>query len=234
MATIKQLTLGFAISSSLVAAAYLTTSLISPEQAQTAIIDAPTPLLVKTHRLTQTAGYEVEETYSGQLKARRSSELGFEQGGLLKQMWVDEGEQVQEGQLLAQLDSRRLIAQRAVIKAKINSSKAGLQEAKAESSLAMATVDRQKRLAQSGRISKQALEESQANAKRSQAKLAAARAQLKQAGAELEALEVSITLTQINAPYSGKIAQRHLDEGAAVAPGQVVLSLMETSQLKLI
>ncbi len=50
--------------------------------------------------------YEQRTAYSGELQSRRRSMLGFELGGRVQALLVDEGELVREGQPLARLDPR--------------------------------------------------------------------------------------------------------------------------------
>ncbi|NEP57400.1 MAG: efflux RND transporter periplasmic adaptor subunit [Symploca sp. SIO2G7] len=57
--------------------------------------------------------YSVSRVYTGEVAARRTSELGFEQRGKLVEITVDRGNFVKKGQPLAQLDTSRLEVERA-------------------------------------------------------------------------------------------------------------------------
>ena len=50
--------------------------------------------------------------------------------------------------------------------------------------------------------------------------------------AQLDALEVDLDKSSLKAPFNGRIAKRHLDEGTTVAAGDAVLSLLETATLE--
>lgn len=69
-------------------------------------------LPVETLIVQAVEGYEVSRSYSGELVAKRSSELSFELGGKVIEILVDEGDTVSAGQPLARLDTRSLQAQR--------------------------------------------------------------------------------------------------------------------------
>jgi len=72
---------------------------------------------VKTVTIQPESGYEVTRSYTGEITARRSSELGLERGGELTQVLVEEGDRVTQGQPLARLDTRNLQAQRKQLEA---------------------------------------------------------------------------------------------------------------------
>ncbi|MEM9907551.1 MAG: efflux RND transporter periplasmic adaptor subunit [Cyanobacteria bacterium P01_D01_bin.44] len=84
-------------------------------------------LPVETIALEPVSSYQVPRIYTGEIAALRSSQLGFERGGALVQVWVDEGEPVRAGESLARLDIRNLETQRLQVAA---------QKAQAEAQLA--------------------------------------------------------------------------------------------------
>ena len=55
--------------------------------------------------------YQVSRTYTGEVAAVRTSDLGFFRGGEIERVLVREGDRVTEGQVLAQLDIRNLETQ---------------------------------------------------------------------------------------------------------------------------
>ncbi|MGB3312602.1 MAG: efflux RND transporter periplasmic adaptor subunit [Nodosilinea sp.] len=89
---------------------------------------AAAPLPVKTVELAPVEGYSVERQYTGETVAKRSSALGFEQGGTVVAVLVQEGGTVQAGQPLARLDTRTLDAQRQQIAAQRDQAVATLNE----------------------------------------------------------------------------------------------------------
>lgn len=56
--------------------------------------------------------YQVSRTYTGEIAAIRTSNLGFSRGGEIKEILVGEGDRVIQGQALAKLDIRNLQTQR--------------------------------------------------------------------------------------------------------------------------
>ncbi|HHP7232448.1 MAG TPA: HlyD family secretion protein, partial [Xenococcaceae cyanobacterium] len=70
------------------------------------------PLPVETTQIQLAKTYQTVQSYTGEVVAMRSSEVGFERGGKLVKVLVDEGDRVTTGTILAQLDTSNLAAQR--------------------------------------------------------------------------------------------------------------------------
>lgn len=89
------------------------------------------PIPVETLTIRAESGYEVERTFTGEIAARRSSEVGFERGGKLVEVMVEEGDRVSAGEPLARLDTRNLESQRRQAIAARNRAVAQLSELEA-------------------------------------------------------------------------------------------------------
>jgi multidrug efflux pump subunit AcrA (membrane-fusion protein) len=83
---------------------------------------------VKTLTVEPETGYTVTRRYTGEISARRSSELGLERGGELTAVLVTEGDRVFKGQPLAQLDTRNLQAQQKQLEARREGALAQLEQ----------------------------------------------------------------------------------------------------------
>lgn len=158
--------------------------------------------------------YTRVRTYLGQVEARRTSQLGFEIGGMLKNIHVREGEKVEKRELLASLDTERLEAAK-------REAEAQLQEIEATLKLAQTTLTRTKQAQQLKAVSRQQLDEAQSNLLRQQASLVRVKAQI-------DRIRVDLRKAKLYAPYSGTLASRMSDEGTVVASGQPVLEIVET------
>lgn len=69
-------------------------------------------LPVTTVKIEPVTSYQTTQTYTGEVTALRTSEVGFELAGKLVSLVVDEGDRVKRGQTIAQLDTATLQAQR--------------------------------------------------------------------------------------------------------------------------
>lgn len=72
---------------------------------------------VKTLVVKRVYNYRVERSYTGEVKAARASELGFERGGKLVWLGVQAGDRVRPGAEIARLDTQNLVAQRQLLRA---------------------------------------------------------------------------------------------------------------------
>ena len=96
----------------------------------TAAVPAPgAPLLpVLTVAVEPATTRTRQRVFSGEVRARRSSELGFELGGTIVELLFDEGEHVDAGSPLARLDTRSLQARRDELAAELARNRAVLDE----------------------------------------------------------------------------------------------------------
>jgi multidrug efflux pump subunit AcrA (membrane-fusion protein) len=85
-------------------------------------------LTVKTVKIQSVKSYKTKTTYTGEVKASRSSELGFERAGKLVWVGVDRGDRVKQGQAIARLDSSNLDTQRLQLVAQKEKAVAVLEE----------------------------------------------------------------------------------------------------------
>ncbi|MDJ0553206.1 MAG: HlyD family efflux transporter periplasmic adaptor subunit [Microcoleaceae cyanobacterium MO_207.B10] len=88
----------------------------------------PNILSVKAIPIKLVNSYSVSQSYTGIVEAKRTSELGFEQSGLLTSIYIEEGEKVAKGEAIAQLDTSQTKAQRAVLIAQKERAIATLKE----------------------------------------------------------------------------------------------------------
>ena len=156
-------------------------------------------LPVKTIAVKQVSSYQVPRIYTGEIAAIRNSDLGFERGGELTWVMINEGESVRAGDPLAKLDIRNLETQRLQVEAQKAQAQAQLAElqngARAEDiAIAKAAVrdleqqltlqetqaQRRKYLYERGAIAQEQLDEFAFGADSLQAKLDQARSRLQE------------------------------------------------------
>ena len=182
------------------------------------VTEAPEALSVRVEPFELSDTLILDETFSGLITARRTSQLGFSSGGRVSDIFVDVGDRVAKGKLLARLDTRDL-------QANLAAAEASISEAMANFSLAEATATRQRTLLERGHVAQQRVDEANAQVDAASARIEAARAQA-------DTIRVAIDLAVITAPYAGTITNRLLDEGAVAAPGAPILELVETGELE--
>lgn len=180
--------------------------------------NTPIAISVQVQEVQLVDALTLEEAFSGIVSARRTSQLGFSGGGRVTAIRADVGDEVETGQLLAQLDTRDL-------RASLAAAEANIAEARANYALADNTVGRQRTLFERGHVAQQRVDEAEAQAEASQARIQAAKAQA-------DTLRVAIDLSTIRAPYAGTITSRTADEGAIATPGMPMLEIVEAGKLE--
>lgn len=159
----------------------------------------------------QSAAAETGTLYSGDVKARYESALGFRVGGKIRQRHVDVGAHVKAGDLIAELDPQDLHLQ-------ASSAKAGL--AAAEADLATAKSERARYEALRG---KNFVSETQFDAVDNRLKAATARAT--EARAALNVAQNQAGYSELRADHDGVITAIVAEAGQVVAPGQSIATL---------
>jgi RND family efflux transporter MFP subunit len=164
--------------------------------------------------------------YAGVIEAWDEVNITPDIGGKITKIHVEEGDRVQKGQLLAELDTRAVNLQ-------LEQAKAGLAVAEANYKDAKRNKDRMERLIEENAVSEQQYD---------QVKLAyeAAEAQLQQAKATLNLANHNLEVSLMKAPFSGVIASKNAEEGDVInpmmggfSPNSGVLTLMDFSQVKI-
>lgn len=167
--------------------------------------------------LVQTAYTKQRKVY-GLIESAQQANLAFELAGVISNISVKEGQRVMQGQVLASLDTQRLMAQ----KKELNAS---LTRANAEATLAALSSKRTVELVKQRLEPEQRLDEAKAN-------LNAANALVNEVKARVERLDVEISKSTIIAPFNGQIVAQLLDAGTVVTTGQPVFSLIAELDLE--
>lgn len=159
----------------------------------------------------QTADAINAEVYSGDVRARFESQLGFRVNGKIKTRKLDVGNHVDAGQVIAELDPIDLQLQ-------VGSAGANLAAAKAARDLAQADYNRYQSLLAKHYVS-QTQVDAQANT------LKAAQAQVQQAQAALAVAQNQAEYTSLRADHAGVITALNAEAGQVVTAGQTVATL---------
>ena len=147
---------------------------------------------------------DVEAHAPVDLRPLAQADVGAKTLGYLDAVFVDRGDKVKKGQLLALVRPSDLPDQLAA-------SRGALAQTQANVALARANYERAQQLAPSGVVSQQQLQQAAAALATAEAQEAAARAQT-------GALGVRLGETRIQSPLDGVVAARKLDPGALVGP----------------
>lgn len=143
---------------------------------------------------------------SGRVLAYRTAEVRARVEGILEKRLYREGGEVREGQPLFEIDRRTL-------EANVAAAKAALLKARANAEVAAQIANRYRQLIADQAISKQELDQAEANAKQAEAEVLSAEAALERA-------KIDLSHAHVPAPISGRITRAFVTEGALVGRGE--------------
>ncbi|MEM9862311.1 MAG: efflux RND transporter periplasmic adaptor subunit [Myxococcota bacterium] len=141
----------------------------------------------------------------GRVRARLSSTVAFEVGGVVEDVLVLQGERVDEGQVLARLERRSLRLAQTARAAELRSAQASLADAERRHA-------RFSNLVGSGAAS-------QADLDAALAALEVGRSRVDMARSSLALSREQLRDGSLRAPYAGLIGDRSIEPGQSVAPG---------------
>jgi RND family efflux transporter MFP subunit len=196
-------------------------------------------------------------TLSGAFRPYQQVDVHAKVAGFIRKIYVDVGDHVKAGQVLAILEVPELSAQVAGAKAEIQRyqdairrSESEIQRAESTHAAYHAAYSRLKRASESrpGLIAEQELDDSMAKDKETAAQIESARAalaesqsQLVSARTDLDRLSALEAYSHITAPFAGVVSKRYADTGTLIQAGTSsstqalpVVQLAEWSALRLV
>jgi len=155
------------------------------------------------------------DEYSGDVHARHESILGFRVPGKIVARYVNLGDSVHQGQLLAKLDA-------ADAELNKDAAQAGLTAAQSSYETAQRELARYAALVKTGAVSRSAYE-------RQQDLFTGAEANYRQAQRQYDLRGNQLAYTQLTADHDGVVTSMDAEAGQVVAEGQAVMSLAWSS-----
>ena len=184
---------------------------------------------------------------TGTVRARTAAVMSSKVMAYVRQVSVQIGDRVREGQELVTLDAqdldanvRRAEAAEAEVRSAIPEADNGIAGAKANLDLAQSTFKRMEELASKKSISNQEFDEASARLKSAQASYDMARAKrsqldsrLAQVEQEIRAARITRDYTRIAAPFAGVVTAKSVEPGNLAAPGAPLLTLESEATYRL-
>lgn len=182
---------------------------------------------------------DIEDTVlaSGTIQADKEVSVGAQVSGQIKRLYVDLGDQVKKGQLVAEIDSttqnntlRNAEAQVALLNAQRRAKVALLKQAEL-------ALKRKQDLLKLDAGSKADLEDAEATMATTSADIGALDAQIRQASISVDTARVNLGYTRITAPIDGVVIAVIAEEGRTVnaiqsAPSIIKLAKLDQVQIK--
>lgn len=163
---------------------------------------------------------EVTQTYAadGVIEAVRQATVSSQIAGTVTRFFVDAGDTVKAGQVLAHIDTRETDAQVAISRAQVAQAEAQLSQAKLN-------LDRTQQLLAKNFVSQAALDKAQADTTAAQAAVAAAKAGTTQA-------VTSRSFAELRSPIDGVVGRRLMETGELAQPGSAVVAVHDPRSLR--
>ncbi|MBT1449949.1 efflux RND transporter periplasmic adaptor subunit [Glaciecola sp. XM2] len=164
------------------------------------------------------ANANTQRTLSGVLQSADQSTISFEIPGVIESVDVNLGDKITRGQLLASIDDK-------VFKLAVEQRKGQLSEANARLTEARIDFERKSQLFERNAISKAEVDVAKARFDSLQDQVNIARTQV-------EIAQEDLADTRLIAPFSGSVAQRHVEPSQQVTPSTGVLTIHGSNSLE--
>jgi RND family efflux transporter MFP subunit len=164
----------------------------------------------------------IQLKFPGMVRAAKRADVAFQVGGTLRQLPLDEGQVVKEGQLIGQLDQRDF-------KNSLRNAQGQLEKAKAALASAQSEYDRILRI------------QKQDPGAASESMVVLRRQALDQSRAEIDSVQAAVDTardqlgyTTLRAPFGGVISRRYVDNYQEIRAKESIVSLDDVSSVEIL
>ncbi|WP_118986313.1 macrolide transporter subunit MacA [Photorhabdus sp. CRCIA-P01] len=168
---------------------------------------------------------------TGKLDAVRKVDVGAQVSGQLQNLYVEVGDKVAKGQLLALIDPKPAQNQVKEVEATIKELNADLIDARAQLKLARLTLQRQNNLAKVHAVSLQELDQAKTDVEVKRAKVETLLAQISKNQASLDTAQTNLQYTRITAPMDGIVVNIKTLQGQTVIAAQEAPTILTLADL---
>ncbi len=169
---------------------------------------------------------------TGSLRAISRADVASQENGRVEQVPINEGQRVEQGQVLATLDARRIYAQIHEIEAAKRTTQARIRQLEAERERARQDLERTRRLFGRGAATTEDLEHDRTSFRVAEASVLASQEELTRHESGLELLQIRLEDTTVVAPFDGRVVLRHVEPGEWVRPGDPVVTLVSSGSIE--
>jgi len=176
---------------------------------------------------------DVEDTVTalGTLQPLQFVDVGTQVSGQLRKIHVTYGQDVKQGELLAELDPTLLESRKTATEAQLQNFQAQLIQRQAERALAQQQFARQKELLAANATSQDAFDTAESRIKVATAQMTALQAQIRQSEATLKGDTTNLSYTKIFAPMDGTVVNLIAKQGQTLNANQTAPLIMRIADL---
>jgi HlyD family secretion protein len=154
----------------------------------------------------------------GVVNAVRRVNLSPNVASRIERLYIREGDRVQAGQLVAEMESDQLLAKLNQVRAQLEGAQAQLEGARADAEVARSRRARHESLLASGAISVELMEELRNAERQAQIRVQEAAVRIEEARFQIQQSEADLRNTRVMAPFSGIITRLYAQAGQFVTP----------------
>lgn len=195
------------------------------QNSQPATNDKPSAVVV------QLADIEENVTAQGKLEPKEYVDVGAQVTGQLQKLYVDIGDNISEGQLLAEIDPRVYAARVQADEANIKNLQAQLTGQQANVVFARQQFERNRKLIESKGVSEQDYQNSEFTLKKALATADSLQAQIEQVQSTLNGDRTNLGYTKIYAPMDGTVVSRTARLGQTLNANQTTPMILQLAKL---
>lgn len=171
-------------------------------------------------------------TATGVLQPRTYVDVGAQVSGQLEAIHVQIGDEVEQGELLAEIDPTVYRARVDGTRAQLRNQQAQLKDREAQLTLAQIQLKRQQNLFAEDATTREALQSAEASLRSAEAQIEALSAQIEQTESTLRAEEANLEYAKIYAPMDGTVVTIDARQGQTLNASQQTPLLMRIADLE--
>jgi RND family efflux transporter MFP subunit len=183
-------------------------------------VEAKLPMLIVQEDLVKISSTRIASgpIISGSLQAKKQADLRAEVSAVVLQVFKDNGDKVQKGDLLVRLDDTAFRQALSSAQEAERAAQQGFDQAERQ-------LTRLKTLSNSGAVSTQAKEDAELRRNAAQSDLAAARTRVVQDSQQL-------ARTEVRAPFAGIVGKREVSNGDTAQIGKALLKVIDPASIR--
>lgn len=171
--------------------------------------------------------------YPGEFVSDGMAELSSEVAGKVTSVDVRLGDPVKKGDPLAVVDPVTYATRVRELRASVSLSEASLEESRLNLENMRAELQRKQPLLAQKLVTEREIEDLASRVRAAEQRLEVARATVDQNKARLSSARDSLSDTRVKAPFDGIVAERYVDVGAHVSPGQPMFRVVDDQEIYL-
>lgn len=168
---------------------------------------------------------------TGEITSSHLVDVGAQVSGQIKKMYVKIGDQVKQGDLIAQIDNVSQTNELNTNRARLDTYRAQLASAKIVLKTAQRSFDRYSALLKEGAVSKEEYEQKEDELASAKAKIEELNSSIKQTQIAIHTSETDLGYTRIVAPSDGTVVALVVEQGQTVNANQTAPTIVQLADL---